>query len=57
VWRYGRGKLFTAEPELINLTMQVVALIHEQNGTYNASFPDFSDCTASANDSEKWLDD
>jgi predicted RNase H-like HicB family nuclease len=30
--------------------MQVVALIHEQNGVYSVSFPDFSDCTASAND-------
>jgi len=30
--------------------MQVVALIQEQNGLYNASFPDFPGCTATAND-------
>src|SRR6266480_4275250 len=31
-------------------TMQVVALIHEENGVYGASFPDFPGCTTAATD-------
>lgn len=30
--------------------MQVVALIHEQNGIYGVSFPDFPGCTTGAHD-------
>jgi predicted RNase H-like HicB family nuclease len=30
--------------------MHIVALIQEQEGAYRASFPDFPDCTATAND-------
>src|SRR5947209_4812921 len=31
-------------------TMHVVALIHEENGVYGASFPDFPGCTTAATD-------
>jgi predicted RNase H-like HicB family nuclease len=30
--------------------MQVVALIHEENGVFGASFPDFIGCTTVARD-------
>ena len=35
--------------------MQVVALIDEDNGVYNASFPDFPDCVTAANDPDEVL--
>jgi predicted RNase H-like HicB family nuclease len=33
--------------------MQVVALIHEENGRYGVSFPDFPGCTTVADDLDK----
>jgi predicted RNase H-like HicB family nuclease/predicted transcriptional regulator len=34
------------------INMQVVALIHEEDGVYGASFPDFAGCTTVASDPE-----